>query len=103
MEYGESVQKVLVRKIRKAEQDLTQLKLDYCRFVFGLAPRTKVEWGGDRFLVLSVDVDSMKSTDDGGYTRPMVSGVPASQPGHAEPVQLGTDWALVQSGKDTNS
>ena len=29
MDYGESVQKVLLRKIRKAEQDLVQLKLDY--------------------------------------------------------------------------
>lgn len=100
MEYGESVQKVLVRKIRKAEQDLTQLKLDYCRFVFGLAPRAKVEWGGGSYLVLSVDVDSMKSTDDGAYTRPAVSGVPVSQPDQAEPVQLGTDWALEQRSKN---
>ena len=43
MDYGESVQKVLLRKIRKAEQDLAQLKLDYCRFVFGLTHRARVQ------------------------------------------------------------
>lgn len=94
MEYGDSVQKVLVRKIRKAEQDLTQLKLDYCRFVYGLAPRARVEWEGVSYLVLSVDVESMKSTDDGAYSRPAVSGVPAGRPDQSEPVQLGTGWAL---------
>ncbi len=99
MEYGESVQKILVRKIHKAEQDLIQLKLDYCRFVFGLAPRAKVEWDGASYLVLSVDVDSMKSTEDGAYTRPAVSGVPAGQPELTEPVQLGTDWTLEQRSK----
>lgn len=100
MEYGESVQKVLVRKIRKAEQDLTQLKLDYCRFVFGLTHRARVASEGDIYLVLSVDVESMLATEEGGFTRPAVSGVPTEQPDQAEPVQLGTDWALEQRSKD---
>lgn len=96
MEYGESVQKVLIRKIRKAEQDLTQLKLDYCRFVFGLTHRARVVSDGVTYLVLSVDVESMLSTENGSYTRPTVSGVPADKPDQAAPVQLGTDWALDQ-------
>ncbi len=70
MDYGESVQKVLLRKILKAEQDLLQLKLDYCHFVFGLTHRARVNAGGKSWLVRSVDVDSMQHTDDGGFTRP---------------------------------
>ena len=42
MDYANSVQTVLLRKIQKAEQDLVQLKLDYCRFIFGLTHRTRV-------------------------------------------------------------
>lgn len=99
MEYGEGVQKVLLRKIRKAEQNLMQLKLDYCRFVFGLTHRAKVVSGGASYLVLSVDVESMASTEEGGYTRPAVAGVPAGKPDQAETVQLGTDWALEQHSK----
>lgn len=100
MEYGESVQKVLVRKIRKAEQNLMQLKLDYCRFVFGLTHRAKVESGGIAYLVLSVDIESMISTEEGAFSRPAVSGVPADKPDQAEPVHLGTDWTLEQRAKD---
>ena len=96
MEYGESVQKVLIRKIRKAEQDLAQLKLDYCRFVFGLTHRARVVSEGTTYLVLSVDVESMLTTEDGAFTRPAVSGVPADKPDQVAPVQLGTDWALDQ-------
>lgn len=100
MEYGESVQKVLLRKIRKAEQDLMQLKLDYCRFVFGLTHRAKVVSGGATYLVLSVDVESMATTEEGAYTHPAVSGVPADKPEQAESVQLGTDWVLEQNSRN---
>ncbi|SHK68268.1 hypothetical protein SAMN05216369_2815 [Marinobacter antarcticus] len=100
MDYGESVQKVLLRKIRKAEQDLMQLKLDYCRFVFGLAQRARVVSGGVTYLVLSVDVDSMVSTEEGAFTRPAVEGVPADKPEQAETVQLGIDWVLEQRSKN---
>ncbi|MBK1851932.1 MULTISPECIES: hypothetical protein [unclassified Marinobacter] len=99
MEYGDSVQKVLLRKIRKAEQDLMQLKLDYCRFVFGLTHRARVVSGGATYLVLSVDVESMATTDDGAFTRPSVAGVPADKPNQTEPVPLGTDWMLEQQTK----
>ncbi|MBQ0834404.1 hypothetical protein [Marinobacter sp.] len=99
MEYGESVQKVLLRKIRKAEQDLMQLKMDYCRFVFGLTHRARVVSGGITYLVLSVDVESMASTEEGAYTRPCVAGVPADKPDQAEPIPLGTNWVLEQHNK----
>lgn len=100
MDYGESVQKVLLRKIRKAEQNLMQLKLDYCRFVFGLAKRARVVSGSVTYLVLSVDVDSMVSTEEGAFTRPAVAGVPADKPEQAETVQLGTDWVLEERNKN---
>lgn len=99
MNYGESVQKVLLRKIRKAEQDLLQLRLDYCRFVFGLTPRARVVSEGITYLVLSVDVDSMASTEEGAYTRPAVEGVPADKPSQAKSVSLGTNWVLEQHNK----
>tara|TARA_R110002096_G_scaffold55984_10_gene143399 strand:- start:6066 stop:6368 length:303 start_codon:yes stop_codon:yes gene_type:complete len=100
MDYGESVQKVLLRKIRKAEQDLLQLKLDYCRFVFGLTHRARVISGGITYLVLSVDVETMATTEEGGFTRPRVAGVSADTPDGAEAIELGTDWVLEQSRKD---
>ena len=59
MDYGDSVQKVLLRKIQKAEQDLLQLKLDYCRFIFGLSHRTRVISNGISYVVRSVDVESL--------------------------------------------
>ncbi|MEX2475628.1 hypothetical protein [Marinobacter sp.] len=96
MDYGDSVQKVLLRKIRKTEQDLLQLKLDYCRFVFGLTHRAKVEVGSQPYLVRSVDVNSMAVLDDDTFSRPVLDGVPANADDNAEPVSLGNDWTLVQ-------
>ncbi|MGC8118935.1 hypothetical protein [Marinobacter sp. VGCF2001] len=93
MDYGESVQKVLVRKIRKAEQDLVQLKLDYCRFVFGLTHRATVLADGQSWVVRAVDVESMEHTDDGGFTKPAITGVPANESSE-ETVNLGNDWTL---------
>ncbi|MBU2955773.1 hypothetical protein [Marinobacter sp. F3R08] len=94
MDYGDSVQKVLLRKIRKAEQDLMQLKLDYCRFVFGLTHRSRVLAGGVTYVVRSVDVESMANTDDGGFTRPEITGTREDDQDQFEPVALGTDWEL---------
>ena len=99
MDYADSVQKVLLRKIRKAEQDLVQLKLDYCRFVFGLSHRAKVLVGGETYVVRSVNVESMANTDEGGFTRPEITGTRAGEPEHASPVALGTDWVLEPSMK----
>ncbi|HLT13779.1 MAG TPA: hypothetical protein VK006_06755 [Marinobacter sp.] len=94
MDYAESVQKVLLRKIQKAEQDLLQLKLDYCRFVFGLTHRARVTVDGKSWLVRSVDVDSMKHAEEGGFTKPVIAGTPADDETSRETVSLGTGWEL---------
>lgn len=97
MDYSDSVQKVLLRKIRKTEQDLLQLKLDYCRFIFGLTHRATVLVDGQRYLVRSVDVDSMVTLEDGGFGKPAVAGVPAEAENTSEPINLDADWTLAQS------
>jgi phage-related protein len=92
MDYANSVQTVLLRKIQKAEQDLVQLKLDYCRFIFGLTHRTRVVSGGNAYLVRSVDVDSMERQEDGTFTRPAIS--VASEGSTDETVLQGNDWEV---------
>lgn len=94
MDYGDSVQKVLLRKIQKAEQDLVQLKLDYCRFVFGLTHRSRVTLDGTTYLVRSVDVDSMQRLDDGSFSRPQISGCLEGSTDEAQVRSLGDNWAL---------
>lgn len=94
MDYGDSVQKVLLRKICKAEQDLVQLKLDYCRFVFGLTHRVTVSANGQSWVVRAVDVESMSYTEDGELTKPVVTGTPANADSGMEAVNLGNDWTL---------
>ncbi|MBZ2168041.1 hypothetical protein [Marinobacter sp. F4216] len=94
MDYGKSVQQVLLRKIYKAEQDLLQLKLDYCRFVFGLTHRARVICGDKIYVVRSVDVDTMKHSEDGGFTKPVITGAPAETPDSVQPVSLGAEWIL---------
>jgi len=97
MNYGDSVQKVLLRKIRKTEQDMLQLKLDYCRFIFGLTHRARVLVDGEAYLVRSVDVDSMVTLDDGSLGKPVISGVPAGSPDDTEAVELGREWTLAET------
>ena len=97
MDYGDSVQKVLLRKIQKAEQDLLQLKLDYCRFIFGLTHRSRVECDGKSYIVRSVDVDSMERQEDDSFSRPAITGAPADAPETAEAQDLGTRWTLEES------
>lgn len=94
MDYGDSVQKVLLRKIGKAEQDLMQLKLDYCRFVFGLTHRARVSANGNVWLVRSVDVESMTYTEDGEFTKPIITGTAEGDDTSRETVTLGTSWEL---------
>lgn len=107
MQYADSVEKVLLRKIQKAEQDLMQLKLDYCRFIFGLTHRSQVRVGGDFYQVKAVDVDSMVRQDDGSFSRPALSGVPvnaaSAEKGQAlELVDLGDRWSLVEPQAQTH-
>ncbi|MDL0429532.1 hypothetical protein QPM17_00200 [Marinobacter sp. TBZ242] len=96
MDYGDSVHKVLLRKIQKAEQDLLQLKLDYCRFIFGLTHRSRVKCNGRSYMVRSVDVDSMERLENGSFSRPAIYGAPAEGPDTAEAQSLGTDWTLEE-------
>lgn len=98
MDYSDSVQKILLRKIRKAEQNLLQLKLDYCRFIFGLTHRARVQLDGQSYLVRSVDVDSMRHLDDGSFSKPVIAGVPLNTPESSQVTDLGTDWQLETAG-----
>lgn len=95
MDYGDSVQKVLLRKIQKAEQDLVQLKLDYCRFIFGLTHRSRVSCKGEVYLVRSVDVDSMKRQEDGSFGKPEISGIPEHSSDEADVRPLKRRWELL--------
>ncbi|WP_166263853.1 hypothetical protein [Marinobacter caseinilyticus] len=97
MQYSDSVQQVLLRKINKAEQDLLQLKLDYCRFIFGLTHRSKVEVEGQVYHVRSVNVDSMVRKDDGSFSAPEVTGVPVDSPVGAEASTIGKQWILLNA------
>jgi|GEM_PF-243998 len=93
MNYGESVQQVLIRKLNRVERELMQLKLDYCRFVYGLSHRTLVESGGKVYRVRGVDINSMQSLVNGELSRPSVTGVLADAP-TSDPVSLGDNWVL---------
>ncbi len=95
MDYGESVQKVLLRKIQKAEQDLVQLRLDYCRFIFGLTHRSKVISNGVTYMVRSVDVESMQRHEDGSLGKPDVSGIAEGSGNEADIRALGDSWELL--------
>lgn len=95
MDYADSVHQVLLRKINKAEQDLMRLKLDYCRFIFGLSHRSLVNAKGQVWQVQSVDVASMARDENGGFSRPMVMGIPQGAAAGTEPVSLGTDWMVA--------
>lgn len=97
MDYGDSVQKVLLRKIQKAEQDLVQLKLDYCRFIFGLTHRSKVSCDGAVYNVRSVDVDSMERQEDGAFDKPAISGIPESSNDEADVRSLGKGWEMLSA------
>ena len=101
MQYADSVQQVLLRKISKAEKDLLQLKLDYCRFIFGLSHRSRVKVQGHIYQVRSVDVESMTRQEDGLFTKPLLTGVPIDSAPGAEVKALGADWTLVNVAADT--
>ncbi|MCP5209145.1 MAG: hypothetical protein H7A01_18295 [Hahellaceae bacterium] len=98
MDYGESLRQVLIRKINKAERDLYQLKMDYCRFVFGISHRSKVSLGDQVYQVKAVDLDSMTRSESGEWSKPLVSGVLINMESGAaseEVVQIGSEWELV--------
>jgi hypothetical protein len=98
MDYTESLRGVLVRKINKTERDLQQLKLDYCRFVYGITHRSKVAYNQSVYLVKAVDLDSMERSETGEWSKPQVSGVLLDceqQPVGKNITQIGKQWDLV--------
>ncbi|UZE94610.1 hypothetical protein [Alkalimarinus alittae] len=98
MDYTESLRGVLVRKINKAERDLQQLKLDYCRFVYGISHRSKVACDESVYLVKAVDLDSMVRNEEGEWSKPQVSGVLLDSdfnPVGGGVIQIGKRWDLV--------
>ncbi len=98
VDYGEHLKTALIRKINKAERELYQLKLDYCRFVYGISHRSKVSLDDAAFQVKSVDLDSMERNEEGDWTKPNISGVRLDnqmQPLNAEIVALGQDWSVL--------
>ncbi len=98
MDYTESLRGVLVRKINKAESDLQQLKLDYCRFIYGISHRSKVSHNDSIYLVKAVDLDSMERNDAGGWSKPLISGVLLDRdelPVGSNVTQIGRQWDLV--------
>ncbi|MGP4844187.1 hypothetical protein ACTXGQ_08645 [Marinobacter sp. 1Y8] len=98
MDYADSVHQVLIRKISKAEQDLLQLKLDYCRFIFGLSHRSQVKMGGKVYQIVSVDVDSMVRQDDGRFSKPTLVGeLMGDGAQDSKVVSLGNDWELIKA------
>ncbi|WP_198343305.1 hypothetical protein [Oleiphilus messinensis] len=99
MDYGDSLRTVLIRKINKAERDLYQLKLDYCRFVFGLSHRSRVTADQSCYQIKSVDLDSMTRTESGDWCKPNVAGILLNselQPLGGEVIQLGNSWESMR-------
>jgi hypothetical protein len=99
MDYADGLKDVLIRKINKAERGLNSLKLDYCRFVFGLTHRSKVMYDSVVYQVRSVDLDSMTRSDQGEWTRPIVYGARLSPgqlqaPRDSDVIDLGRHWEL---------
>lgn len=97
MDYAEGLKDVLVRKINKAEQSLYGLKLDYCRFVFGLSHRSQVIYDQVVYQVKSVDLESMTRLESGEWSRPSIAGVRLNErkkPINDELVNLGQNWDL---------
>lgn len=97
MDYADGLKDVLIRKINKTEKSLNDLKLDYCRFVFGLTHRSKVIYDQVVYQVRSVDLESMSRGQKGEWTRPEVSGVRYEPNQHSlkgEVIDLGRSWEL---------
>lgn len=98
MDYASSLRDVLIRKINKTERDLAQLKLDYCRFVYGLSHRSKVTFGGNLYQIKAVDLESMHRNEQGEWSKPAVSGVLINselKPLSNDVITLNDSWELV--------
>lgn len=97
MEYADGLKSVLIQKINKTEKNLYSLKLDYCRFVYGISHRSKVIYDQVIYQVRSVNLDSMERSEKGEWSRPEICAVRVSDLGtadQAELVDLGRNWQL---------
>ena len=96
-DYASGLKDVLIRKINKTEKSLYGLKLDYCRFIYGLSHRSKVVYDQVVYQVRSVDLDTMMRLDSGEWTKPSVRAVrhsPNRAPSDDELVDLGQHWEI---------
>ena len=97
MNYSDGLKSVLIQKINKTEKSLYGLKLDYCRFVYGLSHRSKVIYDQVIYQVRSVDLDSMDRGKQGEWSRPGISAVRLDDNHHlhqGETIELGQNWEL---------
>jgi len=96
MDYADGLKNVLIQKINKTEKNLYSLKLDYCRFVYGLSHRSKVMYDQVVYQVRSVNLDTMNRGNQGEWSRPDISAVrlDASFSQTNEIVSLGQNWEL---------
>lgn len=97
MEYTDGLKNVLIQKINKTEKSLYSLKLDYCRFVYGISHRSKVIYDQVLYQVRSVDLDSMSRSEQGEWSRPEIAAVRVSDIGNPEQtelINLGRNWDL---------
>jgi len=99
MDYADGLKNVLIQKINKTEKNLYSLKLDYCRFVYGLSHRSKVMYDQVQYQVRSVNLDSMIRSEQGEWSRPEISAVRLDQSLIAdnEVIDLGQNWELYVS------
>jgi len=97
MNYSDGLKNVSIQKISKTEKSLYGLKLDYCRFVYGLSHRTKVIYDQVIYQVRSVDLDSMDRGEQGEWSRPDISAVRLDDNHNllqGEAIELGQNWEL---------
>ena len=97
MEYADGLKSVLIQKINKTEKNLYSLKLDYCRFVYGISHRSKVMYDQVLYQVRSVNLDSMVRSEKGEWSRPEISAVRVGDIGkidQSELINLGKNWEL---------
>jgi len=97
MNYSDGLKNVLIQKINKTEKSLYGLKLDYCRFVYGLSHRSKVIYDQVIYQVRSVDLDSMDRGEQGEWSRPGISAVRLDENYNSlqgEAIELGQNWEL---------
>lgn len=97
MEYADGLKNVLIQKINKTEKNLYSLKLDYCRFVYGISHRSKVMYDQVVYQVRSVNLDSMDRSEKGEWSRPEISAIRVADIGKVEQselINLGKNWEL---------